>query len=141
MAPAATPSSASKVCAAGISLDFSAMSMGEHEGGIGGERAQDLGCGAVIEVVETASQRLAIQRDAALSGRRACSLQQGGMAAEDRLDRGRIEPLEDVADCSVRWCAAPVQTEGGVQLAAMGIDERDDASIRIAAGHDGKDGE
>jgi hypothetical protein len=57
----------------------------------------------------------------------------GGMAAEDRLDRGRIEPLEDVADCGVRRCAAPVQTEGGVQLAAIDVDERHDASIRIAA--------
>jgi len=73
------------------------VDMGEHEGGIGSERAQHLGCGAVVEVVEAAAQRLAIQRDAALSGRRASCLQQGGMAAEDRLDRGRIEPLEDVA--------------------------------------------
>src|SRR6186713_3130966 len=60
------------------------------------------------------------------------------MAAKDRLHRGRIEPLEDVADCGVRGCAAPFQTEGRVQPVAMDVDEGDDAPRRIAAGHDGK---
>ena len=42
--------------------------MSEHEGGVGGERAQHLGGGAVMDVVDTAAERLAVQRDAALSG-------------------------------------------------------------------------
>ena len=119
---------------------LSNVDVGEQEGSVGRERAQYLSCSAVIEVVEAASQCLAIQRDAALPGGRTCGLQQGGMAAEDRLDRGRIEPLKDVADRGVRRCAAPVQTESGVQLAAVHVDECDDASIRVATGHDSKDG-
>jgi hypothetical protein len=47
------------------------VDMGEHEGGMGGERTQYLRRGVVIEVVEAAAQRLAIQRDAALSELRA----------------------------------------------------------------------
>jgi hypothetical protein len=38
-------------------------------------------------------------------------------------------------------CAAPRQTEGGIQLAAIDVDKRDDAAIRVRAGHDGEDGE
>ena len=114
---------------------------GEHQRGVCGERAQHLDGGAVVEFVETAAQRLAIQCNAALSGCGARRLQQGGMAAEGRFHPGRVEPLEDVADGSVRRRAAPVQAEGRVQPAAMDVDEGDDAAIRVAAGYDGKDGE
>ena len=142
MAPAGTPSSRQQRLRrrdlVGLLGD---VDMGEHEGGVGGERAQHLGRGTVVEVVEAAAQRLAIQRDAALSGRCAGGLQQRGMAAEDRLHRGRIEPLEDVADGGVRGRAAPLQTEGGVQPAAVDIDEGDDAAIRVATGDDGENGE
>ena len=117
------------------------VDMGKDEGGLGGERAQHLGGSAVVEIVEAAPQRLAIQRDAALPGCRACGLKQGGMATEYSLDRRRIEPLEDVADRGVRGRAAPLQTKGGVQLAAIDVDKRDDASIRVPAGHNGEDGE
>src|SRR6201993_2085969 len=95
------------------------VDMGKDEGGLGGERAQHLGGRAVVELVEAAPQRLAIQRDAALPGCRACGLKQGGMTTEYSLDRRRIEPLEDVADRGVRGRAAPLQTKGGVQLAAI----------------------
>ena len=94
-----------------------------------------------MKVVETAAERLAIQRDAALSGRRARGLQQGGMAAEDRLHRSRIKPLEDVADGRVRRRATPFQRKDGVQPVTMDVDEGDDAAIRIAAADDGQDGE
>ena len=51
---------------------LSNVDVGEQEGRVGRERAQYLSCSAVIEVVEAASQCLAIQRDAALPGGRAC---------------------------------------------------------------------
>ncbi len=76
MAPPATPSSASSVCAAGISLDFSAMSICASISAVSvakalstpPSRGQALGGGAVTEIVETAAQRLAVERNAALSG-------------------------------------------------------------------------
>jgi len=127
---------------------FGDVDVGEHQRGVGGGRAQHLGGCAVMELVETAAQRLAIESDAALSRRGARRPQQGGMAAEGRLHPGRVEPLEDVADGRVRRRAAPFQAEGRVQLAAVDVDEGDDvrrtspfdAAIRVAAGHDGQDG-
>jgi len=121
----------------------------KHERGVGGERAEHLRRGAVVELVKAAAQRLAIESDAAVPWRGARRLQQGGMAAEGRLHPGRVEPLEDVADGRVRRRAAPFQAEGRVQLAAVDVDEGDDvrrtspfdAAIRVAAGHDGQDGE
>ncbi len=102
--------------------------MRKHERGVGGERAQHLRRGAVVELVKAAAQRFAIESDAAVPRRGARRLQQGGMAAEGRLHPGRVEPLEDVADGRVRRRAAPVQAEGRVQLAAVDVDEGDDAA-------------
>jgi hypothetical protein len=116
------------------------VDMGKHKSGVGGECAEHLGGGAVIEVVEAAAQRLAIEGNAGLSGPCACGLQKGGMAAEDLLDRIRVEPLKNVADGSMSGRAAPAQSEERVQAAAMDVDEGDDATIRVAAGHDGEDG-
>ena len=98
----------------------------EHERGVGGKRAQRLSRGTIVELVKAAAQRLAIQGDAALSLPFIHSLQQGGMATEGHLHRGRVQPLEDVADSSVRGRAAPLQAEGRVQPAAVDSDEGDD---------------
>jgi len=61
----------------------------------------------------------------------------------------KSSPWEDVADGGVRGCPLPCQREGRVQPAAMHGDEGDDvrrtspfdAATRVAAGHDGEDGE
>ncbi len=115
--------------------------VGEHERGVAGKRAQHLRRGTIVELVKAAAQRLAIKRDAALSRCGARCLQQGGMVAESLLHCSRVEPLEDIADCGARGRSPPVQTEDRVQPAAMDGDEGDNAAIRVAAGHDGKDGE
>ncbi len=115
--------------------------MREHESGVGCKCAEHLCCGSVVELVEAAAQRLAVKRDAAWVSLRECCLEFRGMAAKDRLDGGGIETLEDVTDRGVRGCAAPFQTKGRVQLAAMHLDEGDDATIGVAAGDDGQDGE
>ncbi len=79
---------------------FGDVDVSEHKRGVGGKRAQHLRRGTVAELVkvrrtsrfDAAAQRLAIQGDAALSRCGARRLQQGGMAAESRLHRSRIEP-------------------------------------------------
>ena len=65
-------------------------------------------------------------------------LKQCGMATKTGLYRSRIEPLEDIADGRVRGRSTPCKTERFVQPATMNVDEGDDATRRIAAGHDGK---
>ena len=49
-------------------------------------------------------------------------------------------PLQDVADRGVRRCAAPGETESRIQFAAMYVDEGDDTTIGVAAGHHGQNG-
>jgi len=122
----------------GLAVD---RDMSEHEGGIGGKCAQHLHGGLVMEIVEAAAQRLAIEGDAARPRRGTSRLQQGGVTAEGRLYRSRIEPLEDVADRRVGGRPAPPQPERGIEPVAMDVDEGDDATIRVAAAHDGQDGE
>ncbi|MGA7055064.1 MAG: hypothetical protein WBZ37_28105 [Mycobacterium sp.] len=86
---------------------FRDVDVSEHEGRVGGERAQQLGGGAIVEIVDAAAQRLSVQRDAAVPGLCTCRLKQRGMLAEDVLDVGGIEPLEDVADCGVSRRTTP----------------------------------
>src|SRR3954466_16069478 len=100
----------------GLAVD---LDMSEHEGGIGGKCAQHLHGGLVMEIVEAAAQRLAIEGDAARPRRGTSRLQQGGVTAEGRLYRSRIEPLEDVADRRVRGRPTPAQSESGIELVAM----------------------
>ncbi len=49
--------------------------------------------------------------------------------------------MENVADRGVCGCPTPFQRKGGIQPAAMDGDEGDDAAMRVAAGHNGEDGE
>src|SRR5271166_4659640 len=65
---------------------FRDIDVSEHERRIGGERAQHLRGGAVVEIVDAATQRLSVQRDTALPGLCTCRLKQRGMLAEDVLD-------------------------------------------------------
>ena len=105
------------------------IDMGQHDGRVGGERAQHLRGGTIVEVVEAATRRPAIQGDGAGAGGCACGLQQSGMATEHHLHIRRIEAPENVARSRVGGGAAPLQTERGVQPVAMDVDEGDDAAI------------
>jgi len=117
------------------------IEVGEHQGGLGGEHAEDL-CGeAVSEVVEAAAQGLAVNGETNLAALRAGGLQQGGVAAESRFQRVAIEPFQDIADGGVRRCAEPIEVESAVQLFAVDIYEGDDATVRIGAADNGEDGE
>src|SRR5271168_2619751 len=116
--------------------------MRQYQRRIGREGTQHLGGGTVTKVVETATQGLAIQRDAALPGGCMRRLKQRRMATKTGLYRSRIEPLEDIADGRVRGRSTPCKTERFVQPATMNVDEGDDAAGRIAARNvDGKNRE
>src|ERR1700723_2752500 len=120
--------------------------MCQHQRGIGRESTQNLGeratykggGGTVTKVVEATTQGLAIQRDAALPGGCVRHLKQCRMATKTGFHRSRIEPLEDIADGRVCGRSTPSKTERFIQLVTMNVDEGDDATRRIAAGHDGK---
>ena len=65
----------------------------QDEFGAGGEGAEHMSGGSVVEPVEAAAQGLAVQRDAAGAG-----LGVGRVPPEGRFHRERIKPLKDVAD-------------------------------------------
>jgi len=115
------------------------VDMGQDQGGVGGQRAEDLDCGPVVEPVEAAPKRLAVERDAALARLGAGGVELGGMAAEHRFHRRGVEALEDVADGGMRGRTPPCQPEDGVQPGAVDVDEGDDAAVGVGAGRDGED--
>jgi len=67
----------------GFFIDFD---MRRHQRGIDGERAEHLPGLDVVEVVETALQRLAVECDDARLGARGREIQVGGMFAKDLFD-------------------------------------------------------
>lgn len=105
------------------------VGMRQDQTEFGVEGVQQLGCFAVPEIVETSTENLSIERNGALQRTTRTVQKTRGMAAEYLLDVLRIKTLEDVANGGVGWCALPVQTEGGVQSAAMHGDERFDRAI------------
>ena len=112
----------------------------QDETGFDLEGVQYLGRLAVGEIVEASSECLAIDRDDTLR-RVGHGAQTSGVLAENLLDRLGFKALEDVSNRGMGGGAPPVQTEGGVQSAAVHLDEGDDGTIGIAAGDDSKDRE
>ena len=111
------------------------------ETGFDVEGVQHLGRLAVGEIVEASSECLAIDRDDTPRRIGDGAAQSSGVLAENLLDRLGFKALEDVSNRGMGGGAPPVQTEGGVQSAAVHLDEGDDGTIGIAAGDDSKDRE
>ena len=62
------------------------------------------------------------------------------MPAEYRLDRSRIQLLENEADCGVGWRARPFQTKEVSQASEMDVEEAVDAAVRVGSGDDRQNG-
>ena len=97
----------------------------QDEGGVAGEGAEHMGRFPVVQVVEAAAQRLAIERDGALPGHLDGPVQLVRMAAEGGLELGRVERLEQSAQRVDGRCPAEAGAKGGVQAVAMDGDEGD----------------
>ena len=105
------------------------VDMHQDQAEFGIEGMQQLGWFAVSEIVETSTEHLSIERNGALLGATRTVQKTRSVAAEYLLEVLRIKALEDVANGGVGWRALPLQTEGGVQSAAMHGDERFDRAI------------
>ena len=121
----------------GFLVDFD---VGEDERRIDCEGAEHLLGLGVVEVVETALERLAVERDDAGSDASRLLIEVGGVFAEHLLDIGGVEPLQDIADGRVRRRSLPLDLEGFVEPSAMRFHVGADASIRIGAAQDGEHG-
>jgi len=121
----------------GFFVDFDAR---QHQPGIDGERAgRLLGLGA-IEVVETALQRLAVERHDASVGARGRAIQVGGVFAKGLFDLRRAEPMQDIADRRMRGRLLPIDPERLVQLFPVDLEVSAQATIRIGAANHGENG-
>jgi hypothetical protein len=120
---------------------FGDLLMGQDERALAGEGAQHLGGGLVVQMVEAAAQRLAIQRDDPPPWRGRAATEMLGMAAEGGLDLGRVERVHEGAQRVDRRGAAEAGAEGGVEPLAMREDEQADAAVGGGAGQHCQDAE
>src|SRR5688500_12247203 len=87
----------------------------QDQGGLAGEGAQHVRRRPVVQMVEAAPERLAVERDDARSGCRCRIAQLSGMPAEGGLHLGRIERLEQGAHGGDGRRAAEAGAEGRVE--------------------------
>jgi hypothetical protein len=110
----------------------------QDQGGLAGEGAQHVRRRPVVQMVEAAPERLAVERDDARPGRRRAVAQGPGVPAEGGLQRGRIERLEQGAHGVDGRRAAEAGAEGRVEALAMHADEHPNAAVGGGAGQDGQ---
>jgi hypothetical protein len=111
--------------------------VGQDERRLAGERAEHLRRGPVVQVVEAAAQRLAVQRDDPLRRRSGGAPELLGVAAEGGLEVGRVERVQEGAQ-RVDGRGAAAGAEGGVEPLAVHADEQADAAVGGGARQDGQ---
>jgi hypothetical protein len=117
------------------------VEMRQHQRCIRRERAQNM-CGlAVLEMVEAATQCLAVDGDMALPLVAGLRVENGGVTSEYLLHRRWIQLLENEADRAVGRRAPPRQHEKVAQPDEMDIDEAVNCTVRVGPGQHGQYGE
>ena len=114
------------------------LDMGQNQRGIGRERAEHLPCLDIVEVVETALERLAVEGNDARAAARRSDIQIRSVFAEDLFDIRGAEPLQNVADRGMRRRPLPLDFEGFVQPLPMRLQISAYAAIRVRAAHHGE---
>jgi hypothetical protein len=112
--------------------------VGQDERRLAGERAEHLRRGPVVQVVEAAAQRLAVQRDDPLRRRSGGAPELLGVAAEGGLEVGRVERVQEGAQRVDGRRAPEAGAEGGVEPLAVHADEQADAAVGGGARQDGQ---
>jgi hypothetical protein len=121
----------------GFLIDFD---VSEHQRRIDRERAEHLFGLGVVEIVEAALQRLAVERDDAGLSRIGREIEEGGVFAKHLFDIRGVEPLQNISDGRMRRRPFPLDLEGFVQRSQMRLAVCLDAAIRIGPAHDGQNG-
>ena len=103
----------------------------EHQRRIDRERAEHLFGFGVVEIVEAALQRLAVERDDAGFGSTGRAVEVGAVFAKGIFHVHGVETLQNIADGRMRRRSLPLDLEGFVQRLSMHLKVRLDAPIRI----------
>src|SRR5215217_332242 len=113
----------------------------QDQRGLAGEGAQHVRGRRVVQVVEAAPERLAVERDHPRPRSRCRLAERPGMPAEGGLQIGRLERLEQAAERVHGRRAPEARAEGGVQALPVDADEDPDAAVGGGARQDGQHGE
>ena len=105
------------------------LPVGQDEGGVTGKRAEHMSRFPVVQVIEAAAQRLAIERDGALPGHLDGPVQLLRMAAEGALEIVLVERQEQTAQRVHGRRPSEARPEGSVQAVALDGDEGDDLLV------------
>ena len=122
----------------GFLIDFDVR---EDQRRIDGERAEHLFCLGVVEIIEAAFERLAVERDDADADRieRAVGVVEiGAVFAKGLFDSRGVEPLQNIADGRMRRRPLPFELEGFIQRLPMRLEVGLDAAIGIGPADDGE---
>ena len=119
---------------------FVDIDMRQHQRGVDRERAEHLLGLGVVEAVEAAFERLAVERDNAHATSLRRQVELAGVFAKGLFNIRRFKALQNVADGGVRRRPFPADLEGLVELLPMHLDEGADAAIGVGAAHDRQDG-
>src|SRR3954447_20693551 len=103
--------------------------VGQDEGDVAGEGAEHMSRFPVVQVVEAAAQRLAIEGDGALPGHLDRPVQRVRMTAESSLEIVPLERQEQTAQRVHGWRSSEARPEGSVQAIALDGDEGDDLLV------------
>ena len=114
--------------------------MRQHQRRINGERAEQLFCLGVVEIVKAASERLAIEGHDACVGTRHAKVQAGRVRAKGLFDIRRSQPLQNITDGSMGGRSFPADFEGFIELSSMDLDEGADAAVRVRAADNRQNG-
>ena len=121
----------------GFLIDFDVR---EHQRRIDRERAEHLFGFGVVEIVEAALQRLAVERDDAGRVAIGCEIEVRAVFAKRLFDIRGLEPLQNIADGRMRRRPPPLDLERFIQRSPMRLEVRPNAAIRIGPAHDGENG-
>jgi len=121
----------------GFLIDFD---VSEDQRRIDRESAEHLFGLGVVEIVEAALQRFAVERDDAALGLVGRAVEEGGVFTKRLFDIRGVEPLQNIANGRMRRRSFPLDLESCIQRSPMRLEVGLDAAIRIGPAHDGEDG-
>jgi hypothetical protein len=103
--------------------------MRQDQRGVGGKRTQHMRGGLIVQVVETAPQRFAVQRDGPPIAPAGPLVEVTRVAAKDSFQIGRVEGEEEIAQGVDGRSTLEASAEDSVQALPVHSHEGDDALI------------
>src|SRR5277367_1337598 len=137
----ATSSSSSSFCTAGISLDFSSITICASTSAVSTAKALST-CLALasLKASKLPLSALPSKRQNACAGGRCAAVEVCRVLAKDPLDIRRVQPLQNITDRCVGGWPLPADLESFVQTFELNLDKRANAPVRVGSRHNRQNG-